>query len=471
MNGAELPSTIAEAGTWLRTGRYSVAELTSGFLSRIRASQDVLGAFITVTDESALEWARRLDDEFARGMDRGPLHGIPFAIKDLIATEDAPTTANSRALDPSWNRRSDATVVRKLRAAGAISLGKVALHEFANGWADPDEHMPMARNPWDINRSPGGSSTGSGTAVAAGLVLGALGTDSAGSVRGPAAFSGVSSIKPTYGRVSRDGCVPLSYSLDAIGPLARSAWDCALMLDAMAGSDRADPTASDRPVPSMTAMCNGSLQGLRIGVPQRYFMSDEVDAQVKSSVLDALAVMSNAGADVRDLDLPYIEEANAATYIILRCEAFAVHKENLRIQGDRYSKHTRRLLQLGAFFSAADYVQAQRVRSVIQHAWTDALSNVDIVVTPTMPSVATLVQGHDPDAKLGGPSLNGPFNLVGLPAMSIPSRPSESHLPIGLQLVGKPFDEPLVFRVGDAYQRLTDWHTRTPDSIGPGVSR
>src|ERR1700730_1599564 len=255
----DIPPTIVAAGAALRSGQVSSVALTQELLARARATQDTVAAFIVITEEPALAAAQRADAELAAGRDRGPLHGIPLAVKDIIATADAPTTANSRVLDPTWGQRDDATVVRKLREAGAVLLGKLGLHEFAIGWPDPATGFRIPKSPWDMARTPGGSSSGTGAAIAAGLILGGLGTDTGGSIRGPAAHCGISGLKPTFGRVSKEGCVPLGYSLDNIGPMARTARDCALMLQVLAGFDPLDPCSVPVPVPSMTDGLNGSL--------------------------------------------------------------------------------------------------------------------------------------------------------------------------------------------------------------------
>src|SRR5919112_2387235 len=262
----ELPLTIVEAAAWLRSGRITSVALTKTQLARIHATQDTLAAFILVMDEPALAAAQQADADFAAGIDRGPLQGIPIGVKDIIATKDAPSTANSRVLDPAWGRRDDATVVKKLRAAGAVIIGKMALHEYALGWPDPDTGFRIPKNPWDLSRTPGGSSTGTGAAVGGGLILAGLGTCTGGSVRGPASYCGISGIKQTFGRVSKEGCVHLGYSLDHIGPMARTARDCAIMLQVMAGHDPLDLCSVDTPVPDMLGLMDGSLEGVRIGV-------------------------------------------------------------------------------------------------------------------------------------------------------------------------------------------------------------
>jgi aspartyl-tRNA(Asn)/glutamyl-tRNA(Gln) amidotransferase subunit A len=459
-----LPSSIAEAADWIRSGRISSLDLTQYLLARAKAAQDTIAAFIVFTEDAALEAARRADEELAAGRDRGPLHGIPLAVKDIIATADAPTTANSRVLDPAWGQRGDATVVRKLREAGAVLLGKLGLHEFAIGWPDPATGFRIPKNPWDLSRTPGGSSSGTGAAIAAGLILGGLGTDTGGSIRGPAAFCGISGIKATFGRVSKEGCVPLGYSLDNIGPMARTVRDCAIMLQVLAGFDPLDPCSSSAPVPDMLAGLDGSVKGLRIGVPREYFFDvPELNPQVKHAVLTALDRLSAAGATIVDVQLPHAAIARSAQRVIMSGEAYAYHEPDLQARPELYGTYTSQQLRTGAFFSAADFVQAQRVRSLVKKEADAALSSVDVLVTPTSLDVAPTFEGYDPDAMRRQPSYMGIWNLTGLPAMSVGCGFSDAGLPIGLQIIGKAFDEPMVFKVGDAYQRLTDWHARAPE--------
>jgi aspartyl-tRNA(Asn)/glutamyl-tRNA(Gln) amidotransferase subunit A len=460
----ELPGTIVEAGAWLRSGKITAAELTEAMLARCHAAQERLGAFNVITDEAAMTAARAADGDFVRGIDRGLLQGIPLAIKDLLAMSDAPTTANSRVLDPAWGQRADATVVRKLRAAGAVLMGKTVLHEFAIGWPDPATGFPIARNPWDPARTPGGSSSGTGTAVCAGLVLGGLGSDTGGSIRGPASYCGISGIKPTFGRVSKEGCVPLGYSLDNIGPLSRTVRDCAIMLEAIAGYDPADPCTVNVPVPSMTAGLDGTLAGVRIGVSREYFFTaPELDAEVKATVLAAIDAMRDAGATVVEIELPYTESAAAAQRVTISAEAYAYHEQNLRERPELYGMHTRLRLMHGMLYTSADFVQAQRVRSVVRDAWAAAVRAVDVLITPTSTAIAPTFAGYDGTKVDTSPSFTGVWNLVGFPALSVGCGFSKEGLPIGMQIVGTPFTEPTVFRVGDAYQRITDWHTRTPN--------
>jgi aspartyl-tRNA(Asn)/glutamyl-tRNA(Gln) amidotransferase subunit A len=467
---SEFPRTIAAAAEALRSGQLTSSDLTAELLGRAHAANDMLGAFIHIADETAMAAARQADADFAAGVDRGPLQGIPLGIKDIIATEDAPTTANSRVLDPAWGQREDATVMKKLRAAGAIMMGKLVLSEYACGWPDPETGFPIPKNPWDINRTPGGSSSGTGIAIAADLILGGLGTDTGGSVRGPASYCGISGIKQTFGLVSKEGCVPLGYSLDNIGPMAHTVRDCAIMLQVMAGYDPKDPCTVDRPVADMMAGLDGSLAGLRIGVPTDFFFTaPSLEEEVKAGVLGAIQVMEAAGATVVEVTIPHAAEAQLAMWATMGSEAFAYHEDDLREQPHRYGKYTRQVLQTGALYSGADFVQAQRVRSIVKAECTTLFRStlgtgegVDVLITPTRVNVAPLLEGYDPDVMLTGTSFTPIWNLTGQPALSIPCAFSASGLPIGMQIVGRAFDEPTVFKVGDAYQRITDWHQRAP---------
>jgi len=461
-----LPRTIVEAGEWLRTGRITSVELTDALLTRAAATQDTLGAFNTIIDEPARAAARQADAELASGTDRGPLHGIPIGIKDIIATVDAPTTANSRVMDPAWGAGRDATVVTRLRAAGAIILGKLALSEYAIGFPDPDTGFRIPKNPWDLERWPGGSSSGTGTAVAAGLVLGGLGTDTGGSIRGPAGYCGIVGIKPTFGLVSKEGCVPLGYSLDNIGPMTRTVADCALMLHVMAGYDPKDECSVDLPVPTMLPAVGSSLAGMRIGVQREYFFDiPELDSEVKAAVLQAIETMRGAGATIVDVAIPHAHLARNAQRVIMFGEAYAYHEPDLQTRPELYGKYTRQQLRQGAFYSAADYVQAQRVRTLIKAETIQALSTVDVLITPTQLGVAPTFAGYDFDALLMQPTYTGIWNLTGSPAMSICCGFSAGGLPIGMQLVGKAFDEPTLFNVGDAYQAITEWHLAVPEFV------
>ena len=458
----ELPSTIVEAADALRARRISSLELTRALLDRAKAAQDTVGAFQAFTEQSALQAAERADGELAGGTDRGPLQGIPLAIKDILATSDAPSTASSKALDPNWGNRADATSVRKLREAGAVILGKLVLHEYAIGWPDPGTGMRFARNPWNLAHAPGGSSSGTGAALAAGLILGGLGTDTGGSIRGPASLCGISGLKPTYGRVSKEGCVPLSYSLDHIGPMARTARDCALLLQAIAGFDPLDASTVRTPVPQYAAAFDGSVRGLRIGIPRSLLELPELNAETRQAVERAIQDLSGAGASVQDVALPHALDARAAQRVIMLGEAYAYHQPNLQQRPELYGKNTRRQIVEGALYSAADYVQAQRLRSIVKAEVAAAMLALDVLIMPTSLTVASAFEGYDPESMRRMPSFTSIWNLTGQPAASVCCGFSAEGLPIGLQIVGKPFDEATVLRVGDAYQQLTDWHARRP---------
>jgi aspartyl-tRNA(Asn)/glutamyl-tRNA(Gln) amidotransferase subunit A len=459
----ELPLSIKAAAAALRDGQITSADLTAGMLDRIDHLNPQLGAFIAVTGETAMEAARQADADLARGLDRGPLQGIPLGVKDIIATRDAPTTANSHILDRSWGAHWDAPVVERLRAAGAVIMGKTVTSEFACGAPDPDNGFPMPKNPWNLEHTAAGSSAGTGIAVAAGLVLGGLGTDTGGSVRGPASVNGHTGLKVTYGRVPKFGCVPLGYSLDSIGPMARSAWDCAALLKVMAGYDPRDPTAAQAPVPDYPAAMTGQVKGLRIGVPTAYFFdTPELDPEVKAAVLEGVEVLKQAGAIVREVTIPHAHVATTANNLIAMSEGFAYHQEDLRTRWDLYGRYTRTTIARGALYSGPDYVQAQRVRSYFKAAVARVMADLDVLVTPTSLKPAEKIAEMDVQRRMFGPSFTGMWNLIGLPALAVPCGFSSTALPLSMQIVGKPFDEATVLQVGDAYERVVDWHLRVP---------
>ncbi len=459
----EIPLTIKKAAAALRDGQITSVDLTQALLGRINHLNDQLGAFIAVTGDSALAAARQADADLHRGIDKGPLHGIPIGVKDIIATRDAPTTANSHILDRNWGAHWDAPVVERLRDAGAVVMGKTVTSEFACGSPDPDNGFPIPRNPWNLEHSAAGSSAGSGIAVAAGLVLGALGTDTGGSVRAPAAANGHTGLKVTFGRVPKYGCVPLGYSLDSIGPMARTAWDCAAMLGIMAGFDPRDPTAADEPVPDYTASLNGNVEGLRIGVPTSYFFdAPELTAEVKSAVLQGVDQLKAAGAIVREVTIPHADIAKIANNVTWAGEAFAYHRDDLRDRWSLYGRFTRPMLARGALFNGADFIQAQRVRSYFQRSVAQVMSDLDVLITPTSTTPAEKAGDVDMTRRLLGVSYTGMWNLIGLPALAVPCGFSSDGLPLSMQIVGKPFDEATVLRTGDAYQRLVQWQLSVP---------
>ena len=459
----DLPLTVKDAAAALRTGSVSSVQLTEGFLNRISALNESLGAFVAVTGDSALKAAEAADSDFAAGVDRGPLQGIPLAVKDIIATDDAPTTANSRVLDPEWGKGVDAPVVARLRSAGTVLLGKTTTSEFAIGLPDPDKGFPIPRNPWNLDHTPAGSSSGTGITVAAGLALGGLGTDTGGSVRGPAAQNGHTGLKVTFGRVPKNGVAPLGYTLDSVGPMARSAYDCAIMLEVMAGYDSGDSYAARVPVPKYSELLTGDLRGLRVGVPMPYFYdSPEVTDEVRAAVFAALDILKTGGAEMSDVEVPYAEQAKNANHVTLVAEAYSFHRNNMVNRWNDYGRYTRRALVRGAFLTAADYTQAQRFRSFFRRALAQLFASYDVLITPTWPSPAPRSDEMSPERQLRSVSFTGPWNLAGLPALAVPCGFSSSGLPLSMQIIGKPFAEGALLMVADAYQRQTDWHLRVP---------
>lgn len=461
----DIPLTIQDAAAALRAKQITSVELTSALLDRTKALNPTLGAFITVTEDTAMSEAAAADAKFAAGEDLGPLQGIPYGVKDIIVTKDAPTTANGVILDPAWGEGRDATVITRLREAGAVLMGKLVLNEFAIGMPDAAKPFPMPQNPWDLERSGSGSSSGTGIAIAGGLILGGLGTDTGGSTRGPSSWNGVSGIKQTFGRVPKFGCVPLGYSLDHINPMARSAWDCAAMLNVLAGYDPNDPTTVDVPVPDYTAGLDGSVAGMRIGVPMSYFFdAPGLDPETKTAVLAAVDALKAAGATVTEVDLPHAKEAKDANQVIMYSESFSYHKNDLAARFDEYGKYTSEVLTRGLFLGGGDLVQAHRFRSYWKKLVAKVMEPLDVLIVPTSIGPAPKRADMNPGQQLSAAGFTPQWNLTGLPAMAIPCgfSSSEKPLPLSMQIVGKPFAEETVFKIADAYQRLTDWHLQVP---------
>jgi len=459
----EIPVTLMDAAAALRDGSLTSAALTRAVFERADALDARLGVYITRMADSALAAAEAADRDFAAGIDRGPLQGIPIGIKDIIATKDAPTTAQSLILDPAWGEGIDAPVVARLRAAGAIITGKTSTMEFATGMPDPAKPFPVPHNPWDLERWTGGSSSGSGGGVSAGLFLGALGTDTGGSIRGPAAYCGISGLKPTHGRVPKSGCAPLGYSLDHIGPMARSAADCAAMLQALAGFDATDRTCADVPVPMYLPALTGSVKGMRIAVDrENHVTHPQADRAAIAAFEDAVAWFASAGAVVEEVVIPYFQEIRAANTITSRGEAGSYHLGDLRSRWEDYGVHTSKSLANGTMLSAADYIQAQRFRSLARRLVADLMAPYDALLTPTALMGAPLLEGLDHTSMGTFPTFTAPWNFLGLPALSIPMGFTGGGLPVSLQIVGKPFAEATVLRAGDAYQRDTDYHRQLP---------
>jgi len=455
--------TISEAAVGLRRKDFSPTELTTSCLDRIEALDGKLHSFITLTAELALQQAKQAEQELFSGNDRGPLHSVPIALKDLYMTKGIRTTCHSAVLE-KWVPGHDATTVEKLASAGIILLGKLGMHEFAFGGPSIDAPFPAVRNPWNTAHIPGGSSSGSGAALAAGLCYGALGSDTGGSIRTPSSHCGIVGIKPTYGRVSRYGVIPLSWSLDHPGPMARSVEDCALLLQAIAGYDAKDSASANAAVPDFRAGLKDGIKGLRIGVPRANWFDENkgTDPETEAVFDQALKTLAELGAIVVDIDGKPFSLARKANQTILVCEAYAYHEKQLQQAPEKFGSSVRRRILEGAFLSAADYITAQRARSVLNEQIRANFSRVDAFATPTVPRPPEAFATMDPNEQNLRPSFTNPFNLTGLPAISVPCGFTSGGLPVGIQIVAKPFEETACFRVAYAYEQATEWHKRRP---------
>ncbi len=457
--------TIQATARKLRDGMISAAGLIAEVFARIDRLDGELGAYASTFRDAAFEAAERADRELAAGHDRGPLHGIPLAVKDVIATVEGPTRASSLVVPARWQGDRDANVVARLRNAGAILVGKATTSEFALGLNDPAKGFRMPRNAWAADRFAGGSSSGTAVAVASGLALGGLGSDTSGSIRHPAALNGVTGLKVTFGRVSTTGLLPLAPTLDTIGPVARSAWDCALLLQVMAGHDPGDGRSSRRPVPNYPDALDGSPRGLRIGLPKGYFFdAGNVAEPVTVAVTAAVSALREAGATVSEVSLPNADMAKFANTIVLLSEAFAYHRDDLVARWADYGSNVRGLLARGALFGAADYVQAKNIATAFRREVSEAMRDCDVLIVPTMPTGARLLDETDPTMmdRWSSASFTPQWNLTGLPVCAVPVGFDGVGMPVSMQIVGKPFAEATVLRVADAYQRLTDFHLATP---------
>jgi aspartyl-tRNA(Asn)/glutamyl-tRNA(Gln) amidotransferase subunit A len=470
-----------------RRGDVTPTAAAEAYLARIEKLDGQVGAYLTVTREQALAAARAAEGRYRSQAPRGPLDGVPIALKDLLCTRGVRTTCASKVLQ-NFVPPYDATVVERLAAAGAVMLGKTNMDEFAMGSSTEHSAFQPTRNPWDLARVPGGSSGGSAAAVAADLAAGALGSDTGGSIRQPAAFCGVVGLKPTYGRVSRYGLVAFASSLDQIGPLAKDVRDAALLLGAVAGADPHDSTSVNEPVPDYEAAARGQgVRGLKLGVPREYF-GEGVDPEVAHTVRQAIEALRGLGATTQEISLPTTGYALAAYYLIAPAEAssnlarYDGVKYGLRAAGakdliDMYGRtraagfgaEVKRRIMLGAYALSAGYYEAyygraQKVRTLVRRDFDRAFAAVDLIVAPTTPNVAFKAgEKEDPLAMYLNDALTIPVNLTGLPAISVPCGFTAGGLPIGLQLIGRAFDEPALLRVAYAYEQATPWLERRPN--------
>ena len=458
--------SIAAAGRALRAGDYSALELTEAYLRRIESLNPTLNAYITITAERALEDARRATAEMAAGKQRGPLHGIPIAHKDLYETAGIRTTGGAK-IHAHHIPTTDCTVARKLREAGTVLLGKLNTHEYAYGVTTDNPHYGATRNPWDLACSPAGSSGGSGAAIAAGMACAATGSDTGGSIRMPASVCGVVGLKPTYGRVSKAGVLPLSYRFDHAGPLTRTVEDAALMLNAIAGYDPLDANSVRTPVDDYTAGLGLGVRGLRIGVVRHYFF-DQLEDGIGAAIEEAIGELQRLGAIVSDIHIAGIPEGLVGLFNFMHVEAQQVHARSVATRPQDFGDDVLALLALYTP-TVEDVMTGLRGSDALTVAMATALEEVDILLTPTTPVTAVpfgqdtvrygAVQEHVTAAML---RCTAPFNATHLPALSLPCGFNQAGHPIGLQLAGRAFDEAMILRVGHAYEQATGWHLRTP---------
>jgi aspartyl-tRNA(Asn)/glutamyl-tRNA(Gln) amidotransferase subunit A len=483
--------SISEASDLLKRREISAVELTRAHLDRIGEVEGQIKAFVTVDEHGAMRDAERSDEARREGRALGPLAGIPLAIKDVLCTRGLRTTCSSKILErfvPPY----DATVVSKLREAGMVMLGKTNMDEFAMGSSTENSAFFPTRNPWDVERVPGGSSGGSAAAVAAGEAMGALGTDTGGSVRQPGALTNTVALKPTYGRVSRFGLVAFASSLDQVGPFARSARDCALLLQAIAGYDPLDSTSLDEPVPDYSAALTGDIKGLRVGVPQEYFV-EGVEPGVRQVVEQTIETLKSLGAEVKETSLPHTRYGVAAYYIIAPAECSAnlarydgvkyglsvrdgaedLIQATSRTRAAGFGTEVKRRIMLGTYALSAGYydayyLKAEKVRTLIKQDFDQAFAQFDVLIGPTSPTVAFKLgeKLEDPYAMYLNDVFTIPINLAGIAGISIPGGFSEG-LPVGVQLIGPSLGEPALLRVADAFERVTDYHTAWPKLNGP----
>ena len=460
MSNSPLP-TLAEAGRKIAAGDLSPVTLTEAALARAEALQPRLDAFIEITAERALAAARRAEQEIAGGRRRGPLHGIPYGLKDIYDAAGLRTTAHSRLLLDNI-ATTDAETTARLEAAGMILIGKLATHEFATGGPAFDLPFPPARNPWNTAHFTGGSSSGSGAAVAAGIVSLAMGSDTGGSIRLPAAYCGTVGLKPTYGRVSRRGVAPLCYSLDTTGPLTWTVEDAALALQVLAGYDPRDPGSADVPVPDYTAALRGGVKGLRVGYCRAFNADGEVGAEQAAALDQAVQTLAKLGAEVGEVKLPPNAQFQACARTISHSESFAIHAKDLQERPEFYARVTRERLMLGAFISARQYVNAQRLRRILTRKVDALFESCDVLLSAVIPGPAPVLEETDDGPWRRQQPLASVFNVTGHPCMAQPCGFAANGLPLSAQFIGRHFDEATVLRVGHAYEQEAGWIRKRP---------
>jgi len=456
--------TLAEAADLIRRGALSPVDLTEACLGRIQKYDGMVNAFHNVMSSEARSAAARATEEIAQGRYRGPLHGIPIGLKDVFYMQGHKTTSNSRLM-LDFEAQEDATVVRRLKDAGAVLIGQLNTYEFTfAGRPCFDAPFPPARNPWALHRSTGGSSSGSAAAIAAGFCLGALGTDAGGSIRTPAALNGVAGLKPTLGRVSAQGDMPLTFSLDCVGPMAQNSRDCALMLQVIAGYDEKDPMSADEPVEDYCSALDDGVKGLKVGMIRRFYTRDfSSPPQIVAAVDGIGETLANLGAEVGEITLSPLMDWHAVGRIMLPAEAYAIHEERLQTRANDYGRLTRNRLMLGAMIRAVDYIQAQRRRAELLAELEAALEIYDVVVTAGMLVPAAPLDDKEPFPYLDVPMIAVPFSLTGHPAHGVRAGFFADGMPIGAQIAGRNWDEATVLRVAHAFEAAAGLLDRKPD--------
>ncbi|MCD8516701.1 MAG: aspartyl/glutamyl-tRNA amidotransferase subunit A [Burkholderiaceae bacterium] len=467
MNIVELG--LAEAARLVKKREVSPVELVKSSLQQIDQVDGKLAAYISVFNEQAVAVAKASEAMLMAGHDLGSLHGVPIALKDNIAVKGTRTTAGSKIL-ADWFPDHDATVTQRLRNSGAIILGKCNMHEFAWGGTSHNPHYGAVRNPWDTSRFPAGSSGGSGAAVAAQTCFGALGTDTGGSIRLPSAVNGIVGLRPTYGRVSNHGIIPLAWSMDTAGPMTRRVEDAAIMLNAIAGHDPKDGSTAAVQVDDYTRDLNVDLQGLRVGMIPDYFLS-HLQPDVYAAMTDALKLLQGMGAQIVNLDMSLIEGNISAQLTIESAEPSTYHQRWLRERPGDYGEDVRSLLEVGELLLATHYLQAQRYRTALRQEFLDAFRRVDVFVCPTLPFTATKVGETLVEIEPGKPEdmlsaimqFTGVPSLTGLPSLNVPCGFDRNGMPIGMQVIGRPFDETTLFRVGAQFEQATRFYKKRPN--------
>ncbi len=454
--------TIAEAAGLIAARQLSPVELTEAFLARIEVLNPTLFAYVQVTADRARADAVRAEAEITAGQYRGPLHGIPIGLKDIYDTDGIATTSSSH-LHGQRVPAADAETTARLAAAGAVLLGKLTTHEFAFGGPSWDLPTPPAVNPWKAGHFTGGSSSGSGAATAAGLAMGTMGSDTGGSIRLPAFFCGITGLKPTYGRVSRRGVMPLAYSLDHCGPMTWDVCDCALMMNALAGHDPLDPASADVAVPDFTAGLEADIAGKRVGLIRHFYDGDgQAQALMRHAMDDAVRVLGDLGAIVEEVTLSPLQDYHACNFMIMLSEAFSIHHKDLSENPEKYGEVFRERVSLGALIFGLDYVQATRLRRILTAEMTAALESHDVLVTAGGWGPAPPLQAMETFYVFETPLLTSPFNVTGLPAISVCNGFSADGLPLGMQIAGRAFDETGVLAVAAAHERATPYRERRP---------